>query len=112
MFVPAVVILVVAFVISGLPEFLSFISFEVLFALALLKLLSGAVTGLFAVGYFIKTKRSTWKLFVPLSFDVRLEDALLLPQTGFNQVEYEGWSIESLLHNNAGLIVRIVHQEG
>jgi hypothetical protein len=58
-FVPAVVILVVAFVISGLPEFLSFISFEVLFALALLKLLSGAVTGLFAVGYYIKTKRST-----------------------------------------------------
>jgi hypothetical protein len=46
------------------------------------------------------------------SFDVRLEDALLLPQLGFNQVEYEGWNIESLLHNNDGLIVRIVHQEG
>ena len=58
-FVPAALILVVAFVISGLPEFLSFISFEVLFALAILKLLSGIVTGLFAVGYYIKTRRST-----------------------------------------------------
>ena len=58
-FMPAALILVIAFVISGLPEFLSFISFEVLFALALLKLFSGVVTGLFAVGYYIKTRRST-----------------------------------------------------
>jgi hypothetical protein len=56
-FVPAALILVVAFVISGLPEFLSFISFEVLFALALLKLLSGLVTGLFALFYFWKSRR-------------------------------------------------------
>jgi len=56
-FVPAALILVVAFVISGLPEFLSFISFEVLFALALLKLLSGLVTGLFALFYFWKSGR-------------------------------------------------------
>jgi len=35
------------------------------------------------------------------------EDALLLPRPGFNQVEYEGWTIEILEQNSEGLMVRI-----
>jgi hypothetical protein len=57
-FVPAALILTAAFVIGGLPEFLSFISFEVMFALAILKLFSGLATGIFAVHRFRKSGRT------------------------------------------------------
>ncbi len=44
------------------------------------------------------------------SSHILFEDALLLPQPGFNQLEYEGWIIEILEQNNEGLMVRITRK--
>jgi hypothetical protein len=45
------------------------------------------------------------------SSHILFEDALLLPQPGLNQVEYEGWTIEILEQNNEGFIVKVLHKE-
>jgi hypothetical protein len=45
------------------------------------------------------------------SSHILFEDALLLPQKGFNQVKYEGWTIEIIEQNNEGFIVRVIHNE-
>jgi hypothetical protein len=45
------------------------------------------------------------------SSHILFEDALLLPQPGFNKVDYEGWSIEILEQNNEGLMLRISRKE-
>jgi hypothetical protein len=53
-FLPGAAILMIAFWVGGMPDLLSFLDFEALFALALLMLYSGALTSLFAMYYFIR----------------------------------------------------------